>query len=188
MPFSIHFSPETVRLGRAMNQRLSSLSTTFRRISSGVRVSQASDNAATLKINSQLEAQLRATQKEIAGTIQKTSMLQTLEDALAQSEERMLKMRTLALEAANGSRSFMDRQALNLELNSIMEELNAISDEAVFNGIKLLDADEPLMLSLNHDEPSKQLLKVNSVRPDQLARQSSASISMISMAQGHTSM
>ena len=174
MAFSIHFSPDTIRLGRSINQRLSSLSTTFRRISSGLKVSQAADNAAILKINNQLEAQLRATQKEIEGTIQKTSLLQTLEDALAQSESRLIKMRTLALEAASGARSFMDRQALNLELNSIMEELNAISEEAVFNGIKLLDADDPLMFSLNHDEPTKKLLKVNSVRPDQLARQSSA--------------
>ena len=118
MSFSIHFSPETVRLGRTMSHRLSSLNITFRRLSSGVRVATAADNAATLRISNHLDAQLRAARKELEGATQKMSLLQTLEDALAQSEQRVMQMRDLAVEAANGTKSFLDRQELDLSLNA----------------------------------------------------------------------
>lgn len=174
MSFSIHFSPETVRLGRTMTHRLNSLNVTFRRLSTGLRVQQASDDAAAVQISNRLEAQLKQAQKEIEGTTQQMSLLQTLDSVLAGSEDRLLRMRDLATKAANGTSSSLDREVLNQELNSIMDELRGVSNTATFNGISLLDADEPLMLALNADEPAKQLLKVNSVNPEKLGRQSSA--------------
>jgi hypothetical protein len=101
MPFSVHFSPDTVRLGRTMNHRISNLNVTFRRISTGLRISHAADDAAGLSINNRLTAQLKAAQKEMEGTTQKMSLLQTLDAALAKSEERLMKMREIATQAAN---------------------------------------------------------------------------------------
>jgi len=171
MPLSIHFSLDSLRLGRSINGRLSSLRKTFSRISTGIRMSSAADDAAGLQISHRIEAQVREAQKEIDGANQKASLLQTLDGALAQSEERLLRMRTLAVQAANGTQTFMDRETLNSELSSMMEELREISEQASFNQIKLLEADEPLMFSVD-DEPAQKLLSISSVRPEHLARQS----------------
>ena len=72
MPISVHFSPDTVRLGRTMNHRISNLNVTFRRISTGLRISHAADDAAGLSISNRLTAQLKAAQAQATAAVDPT--------------------------------------------------------------------------------------------------------------------
>ncbi len=173
MSYSIRFSPETMRFGRDMRHRVSALNVTFRKISSGLRVTQAADDAGGMGIAERLKSQIMETQNEIKGSTDQMSMLQTLDSSLALAQERLLRMREIANRAANDSQSFVDRQALTEEFMSIMRELDELSENSSFNGEKLLDRHEPLMLSLDQESAPVTVLTRNSLRAENLARQTS---------------
>lgn len=173
MTYSIRFSSDTMRFGRDMSQRLSTLNVTFRKISSGLRVIRAADDTAGLSIATRLESQLKETQVEMQGTSDQLSMLQTLDSSLAAAQERLLQMREVANKAASDTHSFIDRQTLTEEFMDLMQALDEIAENSEFNGQKLLDRNEPLTLSLDTDRPPEKLLTRTSLRPEKLGRQSS---------------
>ena len=173
MSFSIRFSPESMRFGRDMRHRVSALNVTFRKISTGLRVTRAADDPSGMGIAERLKSQIMETQEEIRGSTDQMSMLQTLDSSLALAQERLLRMREIANRAANDSQSFVDRQALTQEFTQIMQELEELSENTKFNGKKILDRDEPLMLSLDQESAPITVLTRNSLRAENLARQTS---------------
>ena len=162
-----------MRFGRDMRHRVSALNVTFRKISTGLRVTRAADDASGMGIAERLKSQIMETQEEIRGSTDQISMLQTLDSSLALAQERLLRMREIANRAANDSQSFVDRQALTEEFMQIMQELDELSENATFNGKKILDRDEPLMLSLDQESTPITVLTRNSLRAENLARQTS---------------
>ena len=106
-------------------------------------MTRAADDASGMGIAERLKSQIMETQKEIKGSTDQMSMLQTLDSSLALAQERLFRMREIANRAANDSQSFVDRQALTEEFNQIMQELEELSENTKFNGKKILDRDEP---------------------------------------------
>ncbi len=122
-------------LDRTQSEGLSALN----RLSSGLRINSARDDAAGLAISTRFTAQVRGLSVAIRNANDGISLAQTAEGALGAMTESLQRLRELALQSANATNSDSDRQALNAEAKQLIEELGRVSDQTNFNGRKLLD-------------------------------------------------
>jgi len=115
------------------------LSTNYRRLSTGLRISTASDDAAGLAISERLRSQVRSLDQAKRNANDGISMVQTAEGALNEVSSILVRLRELAIQSSNGSVSGQDKDTLNEEFASLVDEVNRIGASTEFNGIKLLD-------------------------------------------------
>ena len=117
------------------------LSNAFERLSSGMRINRASDDAAGLAISSSLNASVRVGAQAVRNLSDGISLANIAEGALSQLKEITYRQRELATQAANGSYTLVQRQAMNAEANKLVEEYNRIVASTTFNGTKLFGDD-----------------------------------------------
>jgi flagellin len=115
------------------------LQRSLRRLSSGLRINSARDDAAGLAIVSRMKAQVSGLKQASRNANDAISLAQTAEGALAESVDILRRIRDLAVQSANDTNSGTDRQALQAEVSQLQQELNRIANETEFNGRKLLD-------------------------------------------------
>jgi flagellin len=115
------------------------LGASFRRLSTGLRISTAADDAAGLAISERLRSQVRSLEQAKRNANDGISMVQTAEGALNEVSSILTRLRELAIQAANGSVSGADRDTLNQEFSSLINEIDRIGRSAEFNGVRLLD-------------------------------------------------
>lgn len=124
---------------RNLNSSQSSLATSLQRLSTGLRINSAKDDAAGLAISNRMTSQIRGLDQAARNANDGISLAQTAEGALGTSGEILQRIRELAVQSANGSNSGSDRQALNAEANQLVSELERIAGNTEFNGLKLLN-------------------------------------------------
>lgn len=122
-------------LGRASD----ALSTSMSRLSSGLKINSAKDDAAGLQIATRISSQVRGQTVAIKNANDGISMAQTAEGALQESTNILQRMRELAIQARNGTNSSADQKATNSEFVQMSNELTRIADSTNLNGKKLLD-------------------------------------------------
>ncbi len=127
----------TAQRNQGMSQ--ASLSTSIQRLSSGLRINSARDDAAGLAISERFTSQIRGLNQAVRNANDGVSLAQTAEGALKASSDILQRVRELAVQSANASNSASDRQALNQEVGQLVAELDRISQTTEFNGQKLLD-------------------------------------------------
>jgi flagellin len=115
------------------------LDTAFKRLSSGMRINSAADDAAGLMISDRLTSQINGLNQGIRNANDGISLAQTAEGALDEMTNMYQRMRTLASQAANGSNTDADRAALQLEMRQLGTEVNRIATDTTFGGTNLLD-------------------------------------------------
>jgi flagellin len=120
-----------------VSQRLSG---NFSRLSSGLRISSAADDAAGLGISERMRSQIRSYSTAGRNAQDGISMVQTAEGALNEVSNLLGRMRELAVQAANGTLSTADRTTINTEFQAIDDEINRVGGQTEFNGITLLNA------------------------------------------------
>lgn len=116
-----------------------SLSKSVERLSSGLRINRASDDAAGLSISEKLRSQVRGLAQAMRNAQDGISMIQTAEGALNEVHSMLQRMRELAVQAANDTLATQDRAAINAELQALGAEVDAIRSRTRFNGKTLLD-------------------------------------------------
>ena len=109
------------------------------RLSSGLRINSAKDDAAGLAISDRLRSQVRSIAVAIRNSQDGTSLSQTAEGGLAQIGDILTRMRELSTQSANGTLAQTDRDALDSEFTQLKDEIDRISKVTEFNGTKLLD-------------------------------------------------
>ena len=124
---------------RNLNSSQSSLATSMERLSSGLRINSAKDDAAGLAISERMSSQVRGLNQAIRNANDGVSLAQTAEGALAESTSNLQRIRELAVQAANATNSASDRQALQAEVDQRLAEITRIGSQTEFNGLKLLD-------------------------------------------------
>ena len=124
---------------RQLNGSSNELETNFERLSSGKRINSAKDDAAGLQITSRLTAQINGLNQATRNANDGISLSQTAEGALDEYTNALQRMRTLAVQAVNGSNSQADRKALDSEFTELETELTRISNDTSFGGEKLLN-------------------------------------------------
>jgi len=111
----------------------------FSKLSSGLRVANAADDAAGLGISERMRSQIRSLGAAGRNTQDGISLVQTAEGALGEASNILSRMRELAVQASNGTLATEDRETINTEVAALIEELDRISDSTTFNGVNLLD-------------------------------------------------
>ncbi len=114
------------------------LAKSIEKLSSGLRINRAADDAAGLSISEKLRAQIRGVMQAMRNAQDGVSMIQTTEGALNEVHSMLQRMRELAVQAANDTLTTEDRQAINSELQNLRNEINAIAARTTFNGKQLL--------------------------------------------------
>jgi flagellin len=124
---------------RSLAQVTERLQKNFRRLSTGLRISTAADDAAGLAISERFRAQIRSTQQAVRNAQDGISMTQTGEGALNEVSNIMIRLRELSIQAANGTVSGQDKDTLNQEFRDLINEVDRIARSTTFNGVQLLD-------------------------------------------------
>ena len=112
------------------------------RLSTGLRINSAADDAAGTAIASKMEAQVRSLGVAIRNGQDAISMTQTAEGALGEMENILQRIRELAVQAGNSTLSAQDRNAIQAEVTQLTDEINSIASSTNFNGVKLLDGSQ----------------------------------------------
>jgi flagellin len=124
---------------RNLSTSQSQLNTSIQRLSSGMRINSAKDDAAGLAISDRMNSQIKGMTQATRNANDGVSMAQTAEGALSSSGDILQRVRELAVQSSNASNSASDRKALQTEVTQLTSELNRISNTTEFNGQKLLD-------------------------------------------------
>mgnify|MGYP003634634458 CR=1 FL=1 len=122
-----------------LTQSQSSLATSLQRLSSGLRINSAKDDAAGLAISDRFTTQIRGLNQASRNANDAISLSQTAEGALGEVSSNLQRIRELAVQSANATNSASDRAALDLEVQQRLAEIDRISSTTAFNGQKILD-------------------------------------------------
>jgi flagellin len=140
MPMTINTNVVSLNAQRNLSMSQSSLATSMQRLSSGLRVNSARDDAAGLAIADRMNAQIRGINVAIRNANDGISLAQTAEGALATVTDALQRMRELAVQAANGSNSTGDRANLDTEYQQLSAEITRIAAQTKFNGTAIVGA------------------------------------------------
>ena len=139
MSLYVNTNVSSLNAQRQMQRAGSSLDTAFQRLSSGLRINSAKDDAAGLQITDRLTSQIMGLEQGNRNANDGISLAQTAEGALDEMTSMFQRIRTLAAQAANGSNTQADRTALQLEMRELGEEINRVATDTTFGGTNLLD-------------------------------------------------
>ncbi len=139
MPQIINSNIASLNAQRNLNASQRDGDTALQRLSSGLRINSAKDDAAGLAISTRFSVQISGTQVAIRNAGDGISLAQTAESALSSMADSLARIRELALQSANDTNSDVDRQALQEEVNQLVDEVKNVADTTNFNGKKLLD-------------------------------------------------
>ena len=168
-----------LRSAEAMRQAENQMGDAMERLSTGLRINSAADDAAGSAIASKMEAQTRSLGVAIRNANDAISMTQTAEGALGEVENILQRMRELAVQGGNNTLNASDRAQIQSELDALSSEIDAISSSTNFNGINLLDGSNA-SLSFQVGIQSDSSLKVDLTKAD------AASLGLNGASQGAT--
>ena len=141
MPQTINTNLSSLAAQRALNATQGSLSTSMQRLSSGLRVNSAKDDAAGIAIADRMQTQVRGMNVAMRNANDAISLLQTAEGLVGQVNGILQRMRELAVQAANATNNTGDRSNLNSEYQQLANEVNRMLRDTTFNGLKILGTD-----------------------------------------------
>ena len=147
-----------VNAQRNLSKSYGELSSSVRKLSSGLRVGTAADDSAGLAIRELMRSDIATTQQGIRNANDAISMIQTADGALGVIDEKLIRMKELAEQAATGTYNSTQRMIIDSEYQAMASEITRIANATEFNGIKLLDGS----LSGNHD--GKKINSTGAVR------------------------
>ncbi|ARD43639.1 flagellin [Colwellia sp. PAMC 21821] len=139
MALSVITNTASLNAQRNLSSSSESLATSMQRLSSGMRINSAKDDAAGLQISNRLTSQINGLGVAQRNANDGISMAQTAEGAMQESSSILQRMRDLALQSANGSNSAADREALQKEVGQLQTELTRIAETTSFGDTSLLD-------------------------------------------------
>lgn len=140
MALSVNSNIASLNAQRQLTNATNELGTSYERLSSGKRINSAADDSAGLQISSRLTSQINGLNQASRNANDGISLAQTAEGALDEYTTTVQRMRTLAVQASNGSNTDADRTALDTEFQELEAELTRIASQTSFGGVALLDA------------------------------------------------
>jgi len=139
MALSINTNVASLNAQRNLGASQSNLAKSMQRLSSGLRINSAKDDAAGLAISDRMTSQVRGLNQSVRNANDGISLAQTAEGALQESTNILQRMRELSVQSANDTNTSQDRNSLQAEVKQLQAELDRIADTSTFNGKKLLD-------------------------------------------------
>jgi len=140
MAISLLTNNSSLEAQRNLSKTSAALSENFNKLSSGMRINNAGDDAAGLAISERMKAQIRSMSQAERNSNDGISLLQTAESAMNENSGILIRMRELAMQSANGTLSSSDRSALSVEFKQLTSEIDRIAAVTQFNGATLFNA------------------------------------------------
>jgi len=141
MTLSINTNIQSINAQRNLDQSQGSLATSMQRLSSGLRINSAKDDAAGLAIAQRMNAQVKGMNVAIRNANDGISLAQTAEGALSHVSDSLQRMRELAVQARNSTNSSSDKDSLNKEFQQLQSEIQRVLGGTTFNGKAMLGKD-----------------------------------------------
>ena len=135
----INTNTASLNAQRNLSASQTSLTTSLQRLSSGMRINSAKDDAAGLAISDRMTSQIKGLNQAARNANDGISLAQTAEGALQNVGDSLQRMRELAVQASNATNSASDRASLQKEVDQLVSQINTVSSQTSFNGVKLLD-------------------------------------------------
>lgn len=139
MPQIVNTNIASINSQRNLNTSQTALATSLQRLSSGLRINSAKDDAAGMAIATRMTSQINGLNQATRNANDGISLAQTAEGAMAAVTDNLQRMRELAVQSANATNSATDRTSLNAEVQQLMSEINRVAGVTSFNGVNLLD-------------------------------------------------
>ncbi|MBY7351608.1 FliC/FljB family flagellin [Escherichia ruysiae] len=151
-----------------LNKSQSTLGTAIQRLSSGLRINSAKDDAAGQAISNRFTASISGLTQASRNANDGISIAQTTEGALNEVNDNLQNIRRLTVQAQNGTNSDSDRSSIQDEIDARLEEINRIADQTEFNGVKVLSRDQALSIQVGSDDAQTIDIELNKVSDDSL--------------------
>jgi flagellin len=151
MAMSIRTNVAALSATNQLSRTQSGLSSSLEKISSGLRINRAADDAAGLGVATRMESDNTSLQQAMRNTNDGISLVQTAEGSLEQLTNILIRVRELSVQAANETYSTSDRTMIGTELTSLMNEYNRITSTSSFNEQSLLDATVAVSIQVGLD-------------------------------------
>ncbi|AGN85330.1 MULTISPECIES: FliC/FljB family flagellin [Enterobacteriaceae] len=135
-----------------LNKSQGSLGTAIERLSSGLRINSAKDDAAGQAISNRFTANINGLSQSSRNANDGISLAQTTEGALNEINDNLQNIRRLSVQAQNGTNSDSDRQSIQDEIDARLSEINRISEQTEFNGVKVLSKDQSLSIQVGSND------------------------------------
>ena len=171
MALTINTNVAALNAQRNLGTSQGNLNKSMQRLSSGLRINSAKDDAAGLAISDRMTAQIRGLNQASRNSNDGISLAQTAEGALQESTNILQRIRELAVQSANDTNSASDRSSLNDEVSQLVAELDRISETTSFNGKNLLDGtmtDATFQVGANAGSNQSISFAIASARSDDL--------------------
>lgn len=166
MALFVNTNVSSLNAQRHLAKSTNSLDTDYRRLSSGLRINSARDDAAGLQISDRLTTQINGLNQGNRNAQDAISMLQTVEGALDEVTNSLQRIRTLAIQSANGTNSAEDRVALQQEVTQLCTEINRISKDTTYGGQKILDGEQAYKVYDVNNVVQNEKIDIYSYDPD----------------------
>ena len=161
MALYVNTNASSLNAQRMMANSTNSLDTSYKRLASGLRINSAKDDAAGLQISDRLTSQINGLNQGNRNAQDGISMAQTAEGAMDEMTTMYQRIRTLALQSANGTNSSADRTALQEEVTSLCSEIDRISAQTTFGGVKILDGTTTTTVDFQVGADANQKISMN---------------------------
>lgn len=139
MPQFVNTNIASLNSQRNLNGSQSALQTSLQRLSSGLRINSAKDDAAGMAISDRMTSQIRGLNQATRNANDGISLAQTAEGALSEISNNLQRIRELAIQSANSTNSASDRASLDAEATQLISEITRVASQTSFNGLNLLD-------------------------------------------------
>ena len=179
---------------RSLAESSRELATAMERLSSGKKINSAADDAAGFAIAERMTAQVRGLNMATKNANDGLAMLSTIENATNDVTDMLQRIRELAVQAANDTNSSIDREYLQLEVDSLLSEINRVSEQTVYTNLAVLDGSRSGLLQVGTDNGQTISFSIDSVDTQTLglttvdSDDNAVNISVLSAADAATSL
>ncbi|BDM21660.1 flagellin [Pseudomonas sp. LRP2-20] len=160
MALTVNTNTTSLGVQKNLNRASDALSTSMTRLSSGLKINSAKDDAAGLQIATRMTSQIRGQTMAIKNANDGISIAQTAEGAMQEQTNILQRMRELAVQANNSSNSDEDRNALNKEFASMSDELTRIANSTQLNGKNLLNTSATMSFQVGSNTGSENQISI----------------------------
>jgi len=163
MALTINTNVASLNAQRNLSGSQSALRTSLQRLSSGLRINTAADDAAGLAISERLNSQIKGFNVAIGNANDSISLMQVADGGAAQISDNMQRMRELAVQAANGTLNSGDRDNLSVEFNALSAEVSRLGESTKYNNVNLLNSGSTLTFQVGAGTTSNDQITVSTV-------------------------
>ncbi len=185
MPIRVNTNIASINARRNLDITNQRLQKSLERLSSGLRINRAADDAAGLAITSKMRAEVKSMAQAVRNANDGISLIQTAEGSLEEIYNILSRVRELAEESANGTLSQDERDLIDTEFQQLYQEIDRIANVTEFNGIKLLDGSISsngisLQVGINNTSNDKITITINDMKASALGLGTGSTITTLS--------